>query len=235
MCHFTALKFFFWKTAADSNLPHVDVNRKICSTWRSQSTIIKFSSCASLVALARLLRDSLNYFGSSFKFCQINQFRQRWTTDRYSFFLHMKGNLCNRLRRGEINVTASSPSRGLQLSFRAPSTASTLASHLSSALSAALSLQSHQPWSKDGGRFTHTQLHSLTAFLRSEAVIWKSHIEVCMRARGRTCVRALWLRVVSLRVNAVGLKSGIWCGAATDDYFHELFMCRSFFSIDLLI
>lgn len=35
------------------------------------------------------------------------------------------------------------------------------------------------PSSKDSGRFTHTQLHSRTAFLRSVAAIWKFHITKC--------------------------------------------------------
>lgn len=64
------------------------------------------------------------------------------------------------------------------------------------------SLHSYQPWSKHSGRFTHT----LTAFVRSEATIWKSQTEKCgalLHAYTNVC-ECVWVCVVhpgSLRLD----------------------------------
>lgn len=115
--------------------------------------------------------------------------REKKQNNQYLFFAHESESLRTApARRNQYNSFLS-VSHSLRLSppshFTLPSPPMP-ATHLSLLLSAALSLHSHQPWSKDSGRFTHTQLHSPLAFLRSGAVIWKSHIEVCMHAR--TCV-----------------------------------------------
>jgi len=136
----------------------------------------------------------------------------------------MKGDLCNLLPLTEINVPASSRSLVLTVSgslLRLPPS-HTLASHLSFpslALSTGLSPHHHQPWSKDSGRFTHTQLHSLMAFLRSGAVIWKSHIEKC-----EVCIQVS--ARASLRVTGVKSSGYVYvCDgrrAANNHNFHEL-------------
>lgn len=124
----------------------------------------------------------------------------------------------------------SSPDGHFSRSQPFPSSAMPV-THLSSPLSAASPRRSHQPWSKDSGRFTHTQLHNPPpgplAFLRSGAVIWKSHIGVCMHARtcvlvcarGRLCACARTTPLCSSGLQEPGLGLGFGKRAAANDYF----------------
>lgn len=79
---------------------------------------------------------------------------------------------------------------------------------------------SHQPRSKDSGRFTHTQLHSLVAHLRSGAMIWKSHIDKCEECT-HTCECAVW--TVSSCVSRARSSSYVYIqhsgNAVPADYF----------------
>lgn len=110
---------------------------------------------------------------------------QRWGIDQYLFFAHERETFAIRYAyRNQCNSFLSL-THTVSGSLSAPSTPlPCLPPTCPYPLSPPLSPHSHQPWSKDSGRFTHTQLHSLMAFLRSGAMIWK-----CM------CVCAVSLRI----------------------------------------